>query len=226
MEHWLIIGFVDLLLWIDTLSRRKLESVIPNVEELLSHPEETLAVQDITIGPARRFGTGGCLGLLAGLVCAVLAAELMIHPLIPLQGPRPHPMVGVGVLGALLLILLLCVIFMVRFFRGGSMILTPAGVALWYRSTVVNCPWAVFNAPGQPVKPSRDRLVIPISAQAIPLVEAWKHGALIGSGADLKTYQWKLKSDCAAVLKDHYQVRDSINLAGLLLKLGRALGKK
>lgn len=225
MQHWLIISFVDFLLWIDTLSRKKLERVVPNLEELLTHPEETLAVQDITIHPARRYGSGGCMGLLVGLACAIPAALLMNDLFGPPRGQRPHPAFGIVCLAILLLIVVLSVILMVRFYRGGHMVLTPRGVELWYRSVVVCCPWGVFNATGQPAKTARDRLIIPVSATAVPSVEAWKLGAIVGSGAEVRTYQWKLKSESAAVMKDHYQVRDSLNLAKVLLAVGRALGK-
>jgi hypothetical protein len=225
LEHWLLVGVIELVLWIDTLSRSKLARLIPNLEELFSHPEDVLAVQDVTIGPARRYGSGGCMGLLVGLAGAVAALVALTYLVGPRPGRHPDPVVRTLVLGTPLLILLLSVLFMVRFFRGGSMVLTARGVELRYRATVVTCPWAVFNTPGQPSKPARDRLVLPVSARAVPLVEAWRDGAVIAAGADVKTYQWRLNWDGAAVLKDIYQVSDPLTLGLLLLELGRLLGR-
>src|SRR5262245_48986090 len=103
------------------------------------------------------------------------------------------------------------------------MVLTPEGVELRRGGSVVFCPWALFDAPGEPGRPGGGRGVRPGSPAAVPLARWDKAGRPVARGRGVRGRQLRFTGDREAVLGALYAVK-SRDLAALLLHLGRALG--
>jgi hypothetical protein len=72
------------------------------------------------------------------------------------------------------------------------MVVSELGVDFQHSSTVVRCPWALFNAPGEPFL-LKDRVLLPVTVEASHLVEVHINGALQKPGK-VKTHQFRFKS--------------------------------
>jgi hypothetical protein len=218
VEHFVVVLIWEMCRWIDRRFVRSLKQAIPALDELLADPRGTLAGRDFTIGPARRYVTGLILGLLAGL----LADGLVIVAFVVLTDLNAAP--GQNTLRALLIALIatpiLCLWIVYYLLRGGRMILTGWGVELHYGATVVRCPWALFDAPGQPFL-IKERVFLPVALAARPFVEIHRNG-ILQQTAKGNTHQLRFKSTGEAVLAPLYEV-EILELGGFLLALGRAL---
>jgi hypothetical protein len=221
---WALVLVRNVIFWLDSLAQKSIMQAVPNLENLLCEPRETLTGREILIGPARRYATGifwGLVTALAGWFLAVLVLLLAFNP----QRAAPGRQGPVGILLLILLFAVLpgAVVFAFQFVRGGQMALKGRGVELRFRGKVVFCPWALFNTPGQPFSPAADRVVLPVAPQAVPLVEARYHGTLLAAGLRVNTQQWRFRSAQEAVLKALYEV-SAEELVKVLLFLGRILG--
>jgi len=221
VEHLLIV-LVELGRWIDRSFQKSLKKAIPEFDHLLRDPRGTLAGGPITIGPAKKYGSGIFIGLLVALIGSALAFLVFVLAAGPNAGNRePHLIL---ILLLILLVILLGSFWVVFYLlRGGQATLTLGGVELAYRGTVVACPWALFNAAGQPFLPRPDRMLLPVSSAAIPFVEQRGEENVQATGERVNTRQLKFKSGTEAALRPLYEV-NLADLGGLLLRLGRVLG--
>jgi hypothetical protein len=221
MEHALVTFFVELVLWLDRLAVKPLRKVVPNLEELSGEPGKALAGAEVHIGPSRRYASALVLGSL-GAVAGWAASVPLLVALNPFGRGWP-PWAGVAVLLAGGLgIWLASVLLMLRLFRGGTAVLRADGVEFRYRKKVVWCPWALFDTPGAPFRPGRDRVLLPVAEEAVPFVEARRDEAVLARGVEVRTRQLRFKSAGQAVLKALYEV-DVEELGAFLLGLGRRL---
>jgi hypothetical protein len=220
---WIVVVLQKLMVWLDRLSERPVSTVVPDLEELLLNPQQTLAGRQIVIGPGTRLGSPIVLVTTLGLLvwyCTILRWGLLVA----LIQRGPNQMIawaGLVVLPSLVLLGLAC--FAGYQARGGRMVLSERGVELHYRGTVVVCPWQLFNTPGQPVFPRRDLLILPVDPAAVPLVEAYRGGHLVAVGMDVDTKQLQLPSPAEALLLPLYRI-NALVLGKIVLHLGRVLG--
>ena len=217
--------FAELVIWIDRLFEKSLQRVLPDLERLRADPAAVLDEGPLTIGPARRYGTGVALGLLAsgpGLLIALLVFVALVDP--PQGPPNRSPAIQ-ATLGALLVGVPLGSIWLVlRWLRGGHLVLHRQGVELRYRRWTVFCPWELFDRDGLPEQQRRDRLRLPIAPAAVPYVVATRRdGYCLPEGQLIRTRQFRLCSPNEAVLIALYEVRLA-EIGPLLLHLGRILG--
>jgi hypothetical protein len=224
VEH-LIVLLVELGRWIDKRFQKNLRRALPDLDRLLQDPRGALAGQTITIAPARRYGSAIFLGLLVALVLCGLVV-LVLHLAVGLPnlqlGRHPELVVLLGALGVALLLGSYWVVLNVL--GGAEAVLNERGVELRSRGTAVWCPWALFNAAGQPfVLAANEQLLLPVSPAAIPFVELRQHDDVTARGDRVKTRRLKFKSGTEAVLTPLYEV-NLLELGALLLQLGRVLG--
>jgi hypothetical protein len=224
---WLLLLVRNFLVWVDRLSEKSILTAVNDLERLLLQPRETLAAHEFTIGPARKFATASLLLLVNVLLGSwVLTLGIYLGEILAFNpGLLAHPLVIVLVLFWLSLAGLLggSLAWMFRALRGGRMVWTSRGVELHRRGTVVYCPWALFNTPGQPFRPGLERVVLPVAAPAVAAVEARHHGKLFAEGLHVRTAQLTFRSGGEAVLAALYEV-NTLELAKVLLHLGRVLG--
>lgn len=216
--EWLVVAFVNFIIWIDKQFQKPLYRVVPDLDRLLHNPAETLAAGPITIGPKKRYASAIALGLFLALI--LTCGSLFWIERIP---------GGVPPLARLLFILMILglplalILMMLRILRGGRLTLTADGVELLYRGLVVHCPWALFNAVGQPFSPGYRRIHVPVAPAAVPFVEVRRHDTVIAQGLRVRTRQFWFDSAAGAVLKSLYEVK-SKEIGELLLSLGYLLG--
>ncbi len=213
------------VLAVDGLFERSLLKVVPDLENVLFDPHESLRGRDIAIGPARKYGTLFAWLVLVGLVGG---AALALMTGLVLNGGKPGPG-GFPFLFQVLaipwLVFLVTVMLLIgRRVRGGEMVLAERGVELRYRGTAVFCAWEVFHTEGQPFGPDTDQVILPVAAGAVPLVQARRHDSLVAEGLQVNTRQFRFRSAREAVLQSLYEV-NALELAKVLLHLGRVLGK-
>jgi hypothetical protein len=214
------------VVWIEGLSDRPLRRAVPNLDHLLSDPAGTLAGGEITIRSHKRYVSFVILALLffaIGQAVVILLLTEMLGQPVTLRKRILIASVVVGVvIGSFLLAW--------RFTCGGRCILTVDGVSFRHRGIEVFCPWTLFNVDGQPVIRTGSggeqiEFALPVSADAVPLVEVRRHGQVVAQGQAVKSRQFRFRSANEAVLKAIYQVK-AAELAPLLLQLGRLLGKR
>jgi hypothetical protein len=224
---WLLLLVRNFLVWVDRLSEKSILTAVSGLEGLLLQPRETLAAREFTIGPARKFVTALLLLLVNVLLGSwVLTLGIFLAELLAFNpGLLAKPVVIFLLLFWLSLAGLLAgsLAWMGRALRGGRMVWTSRGVELHRRGTVVYCPWALFNTPGQPFRPGLERVVLPVAAPAVAAVEARHHGKLFAEGLHVRTPQLTFRSGGEAVLAALYEV-NTLELAKVLLHLGRVLG--
>jgi hypothetical protein len=225
-RFWLI-GLVDSVLWIDRLFLKSLRRAVPDLDLLLADPARRLSEQPITIGPRRRYATATFSSLLLAIVNWFCIWGVFVALIDWRKGPpaqRPDgPFLLSLLAGAMLGALVAAILFMMWVCRGGQMVLKQEGVELRHRRSVVCCPWALFHAPGVPFRPGGGKVLLPIQAEVVPLVELLRKGHLVARGKAIKCQQLKFKGEDRAVLGALYVVRTG-ELAELLLHLGRTLG--
>src|SRR5437016_11462918 len=219
MEHLVILA-IHLVRWLDGLSLKPLRKVVPNLTQLYGNPKATLADRAVDIGPARRYASSIALGLLIALL--VFAAGMPLVGAVLGRPNRPLAQAVPLVLGSAVLLGAASVWLMLRVLRGGEMTLTPDGVMISHRGTVVTCPWALFNVIGRPFRPRNDRILLPVLPAAVPFVESEKAN-VVARGPGVKTRIFSVKSANQVSLRAHYEV-DAMELGALLLQLGRLLG--
>lgn len=223
MEHLLFL-LIEFVLWVDRRSLRPLDRLVPNLSELRARPAAALAEGDITIGPVRRWGSGIALGLLLALVLLAFMLVLFIA-----ANGRP-PWARAGRMSVLLPIAFLIgiplfsVLYVLHRLKGARMVLRDSGVELHDRGTTVVCPWALFDAPGVPFQPAKDRVLLPINAAALPFVEAHRDERLLAQGGRIRTRAIRFKTANLAEMRALYEV-EVPELAFLLLHIGRLLAK-
>jgi hypothetical protein len=186
---------------------RPVEAVIPNYADLLQRPHDTLAGQEVRIGPAPRYG--------------IALFATLLAPVVPLFFLRSWDWQAAGIawaVGAAFGVLLLLA-------PGTSLVLRKDGVEFRERNRVVWCPWALFDAPGNPFTSEGGALSLPVAARAVPYVELRKDDLPVAHGMQIKRGTFRFPSADRVVLTGSYEI-DAQALGGLLLRLGRTLGTK
>jgi hypothetical protein len=219
---WLVLIVKGVVLWLDQRSERSLFKLIPDLGNVLYDPHQTFRNREIVIGPARRYGTGLFLWLLAAAVGWLGLAALMV---LLLEGKKAAAAPGAGLLLLVAWLVLLggSLVLILRCIRGGELVLTRRGVELKYRGTVVVCPWELFHTDGQPFSPDRDQLILPVVTAAVPAVQARRQDTLLAEGLRINTRQLWFRSPAEAVLRAFYEV-NAVELGKVLLHLGQVLG--
>jgi hypothetical protein len=214
---WMVLLVRSVLVWLDRQSERSILQVLPDLGSLLLDPHQELKGRAVVVGPARKIGRALFLGFLLGLFAWWAVAFVLLVVLKGQGAAFSLVMVFMAVLPAAGMSL------MVRWVRGGEMILRENAVELKYRGTVVVCPWAVFRMAGQPFSPAPDRIVLPVVAAAVPLVQASRDGDVVAEGMRVASQQLWFRSPGEAVLRALYEV-NALELGKVLLYLGRILG--
>jgi hypothetical protein len=222
---FLLRGVFLFFFWLDDRSRRPLRQLVPELDELLSRPADVLSYRDIHIGPWRRIGSFVGLALLGLLVSVFLGMWFTFCLLAPLLRAAPD-LFWQGILGFGGAIFIVILWLSLRALRGGHCTLRLEGVYLRYRRTEVFCPWALFNAPGEPFihKKNLYQIEMPIDMAAVPRVQARMKEAFVAEGWLVKTVQFRFRG-IRAVLRPLYQISPQ-ELAWLLLHLGAELGER
>ena len=219
MEH-LAFVIIDLVLSIDRSFQKPIDRSIPDIDALLDDPTAYLSKGEMVFRPVKRYGT---VFSLAVLICGMLllaAIPALVDMAQNVQpGKAPRSGIAIIVVSAAIGVPLLCCWALFRLFRGGQAILTQDGITFVYSRTSVSCPWVLFGARGHPIRLDRSRVLIPIRAEAIPLVEITKDGAVVEQGGTLKTKQIEFRFPASIVMRDLYEVRLQ-EFAQLLLDIG------
>jgi len=222
-----IVGFFDAIIWIDKLFLKPLEKAVPDLDGLLDDPARRLNEQPITIGPRRKYAATFFLGLALAIPNWMWSLYLFASLRDEKKGPllqRPDGPFLLAVLLAAVLGALVATILVARWIlRGGQMVLTPEGVELRHRRSVVSCPWSLFHTSGEPLKGGGGDVLLPVRADAVPFVELYKRGTLQARGEAIKTRQLRFQGCDHALLRSLYVVKTA-ELAELLLYFGYTLG--
>jgi hypothetical protein len=222
MEH-LVILLVHFVLWLDTKFQKPLRRALPNYDQLLLDPRQTLAEGDVVLGPMKRYASAAGLGALLGLASWIVIFALVIDDI--RRANLPTLLVG-GVAGAGLILLSLAWIWLLlTLLRGGTLVLRTEGVEFRHRRIAVVCPWSVFNVAGQPFAPKADHVLLPIHPAAVPFIEAFVGGQPVSQGKQVKTKPFTVRSPTQAVLHALY-LAPITEAGGLLLRLGRTIGER
>jgi hypothetical protein len=217
---WMVLLVRGVLVWLDRQSERSVLQALPDLDRLLLDPHRELQGRAVVIGPARRYGRAIFLGLIFGFLAwwAAVVLLMLAHNGAPAARPA----------SSFLLVLLVLfpaasIYVMLRWVRGGEVTLRENEVELSYRGTVVVCPWALFHTAGQPFNPDPDRIVLPVVAAAVPLVQARRDGDVVAEGLRVNTPQLWFRSPGEMALRALYEV-NALELGKVLLHLGRILG--
>ena len=192
-----------------------LRAFLPDLDDLRESPADYLGIGPVVIGPRRMYG-------LAFLFAVPGVALLLAY----FYG-KPDPeriALGVGLLlGS-----------MVWFgwslwARGHALVLQRDGVEVKHHGLSVWCPWAVFNAAGEPHVPEVDSpfsgLILPVAADALPFIELRKDESVIAHGLQVRGPQFLIVAADEVILPGRYEVA-SRDLGDLLLRLGQTLGNR
>jgi hypothetical protein len=213
---------VRIILSLDRLSQKPLRRAVPDLDHLLADPADYFRYQEVTIGPWRRWAGGIGLGILLWLGLMAISGIIL-----GLTGGNPAGPVGQFRYAVLVIVLPpVCLLLGMYWMRGGSCVLNAAGARLLHGGIEVFCPWSLFSAPGQPIIhpiDGRNQFELPVTAAAVPLVEARGHDLIIAQGMAIKTRQLHFRSPQEVSLRSLYRVKPD-ELAWLLLQLGRSLG--
>jgi hypothetical protein len=227
---YLVDGALDGIHGWDHFFRRELKQLIPNLRELIDHPAEVLAYQDVQVGPCRRYVSSIVIGLISGIglstALAMCLMSFVTQDRLVIRGFAIFSLLSFPVLAS---------IFVLYLSRGGEVVLTRERVEFRYRRTRVVCPWAVFNASGDPAALSYDRLAIPVS-ESLHDVECFVNGEPKQAGLSVNTRQFRVRAfdrprvtgfehNLEAILGDYYVGRLD-DIACLLLIVGRELSKQ
>ncbi len=227
LEHRLTVGFFDCIIWIDKLFLKPLEKAVPDLDGLLDDPARRLSEEPITIGPRRKYAATFFLSLALAIPNWIwilyLSASLLDKKKKPLIQQPDGPFLLTVLLAAVLGALVATILVARWILRGGQMVLTPEGVELWHRRSMVFCPWSLFHAAGEPLKRGAGDVLLPVRADAVPFVELYKRGNLRARGEDIKCRQLQFKGCDQVLVRALYVVR-TVELAELLLRLGYTLG--
>jgi hypothetical protein len=223
-----IIGIVDFILWLDRLFLKPIHRAIPDLDQLLADPDRRFREQPITIGPRRRYVTATLVGILLAMANAGWIFLLFSALLDRRKGPpglRPDASFLIALLlGELALNLLLSILLVFWFLRGGRMVLTREGAELRYRGSLVFCPWMLFDAPGKPSRAGRNEVLLPMEQDAIPHVTLSRRGQVVARGATIRCRSLRFVEGYGVILCPLCVVK-ATELADLLLRLGRVLGR-
>jgi hypothetical protein len=189
---------------------------LPDLDDFLYDPRAYLQHAVVVIGPRRMYG-------LAALFAIPGIAFLLSGAVYP-QDAGERLALGIGFLvGASVWL------FWSLLLRGHSLVLHPEGVEINYFDTTVWCPWALFNADGQPFVPEIDSprlgLTLPIAREAIPFVELRRQDSAVAFGAHVQGPQFRFNGVDEVVLPARYEVVAK-ELGQLLLALGQRLGRE
>jgi hypothetical protein len=223
MEH-LIFLLIHFVIWLDSLSIKPLKKAVPNLVQLYANPRAVLSAEVVTIGPVRRYASAVALGLLIALVTWGLMIVVVVVGL-DLAGQRQQKHLALGLMLIVPLVLIPgCIWVMIRALRGATLVASSDGVEIRYRSTAVKCPWSLFHATGQPFRPKKDRVLLPVAGAAIPLIEMYRRGSVSEQGAKVKTPFLSVKAGNHVALRALFEV-DALEVGTFLLQLGPLLGQ-
>jgi hypothetical protein len=195
---------------------RPLAQFLPDLDDFLYDPRAHLQAAPVVVGPRRMYALAALFGLpgLALLASCAVAGK----------GDGERLALGIGLLIGASVWLSWSLML-----RGHSLVLHPDGLEVNYRDTSVWCPWALFNAEGEPFVPESDSprtgLTLPAAPEAVPFVEFRRRGATVAFGAEVRGRQWQFNSGDEVVLPARYEVVAG-DLGQLLLQLGRRLGRE
>jgi hypothetical protein len=183
---------------------------IPNQDQLYADPARTLAQEEVRIAPA------GKRTLFVGIVALALLAPLLIRYKMGLAlSVQTHAAIMAAIVVVGVLLVAVCPF-------GVELVLTTEGVRFRRRATEVLCPWALFNASGNPFFRSNE-LILPVASVAIPYIRQYHYECLVRQGVQIKNALLKLQDGNQAVLLNQ-STAPSQELGRLLLHLGRTLG--
>jgi hypothetical protein len=220
-------GALDGIHMWDHVFRWKLQRLVPNLRELIEHPADVLSYQELRIGPCRRYVMSTLLGLLAAFCGGTALLFFALG-----CGLENKSAIRIVCLLLLFTMPVVCIWGMLHLTRGGEIFMTRGGVEFRYRRKSVVCPWAVFNAPGDPAVLAYDRLAVPVSA-AVEQVMYFRDDSLMQMGLAVFTPQFRMRPfdqarvtghphNWEVVLVDYYKGRLD-DIACLLLVIGREL---
>ncbi len=190
-----------------------LRGFLPDLDDLLENPAEYLGVGPIVVGPRRMYG-------LASVFAAAGVGMLLSY----YYGKHDAERIALGV-G---LLFGSAIWFGWSLWtRGHSLVLHKEGVEVKYHDLVVWCPWALFNASGEPHVPEVDSpftgLILPVAADAVPFIELRRGESVAAHGAQVKAPQFVLSGTDEVVLPGRYEVATK-DLGDVLLHVGQVLG--
>jgi hypothetical protein len=197
-------------------SGQPLARYFPDLDDFLYDPAGYLGAAPVTIGPRKMYGLAALFGLpgAACLLWCVARGEWDGEVLV----------MGIGLLLGAAVWLGWSLMM-----RGHELVLHPEGVEFYYRDTSVWCPWALFNAEGEPFVPDTDSpragLTLPVAAEAVPFVELRRSGAPVAFGAQVRARQFQFTAPDEVMLPARYEVA-AADLGQLLLRLGSRLGRQ
>ncbi len=165
-----------------------LRQTVPDFDELLRDPVPYLAEGPVVLGPRRMYGLAAFF-LVIGVGCL---ASLAYTGQTESAGERIALGIGLTIGGLLWLGWSLAL-------AGHQMILATDGVEVKYQGSTVWCPWALFNADGEPFVPPTDSplagLLLPVNPDAVPFIEERRHESPVAHGVQVKTRQLSLRAE-------------------------------
>ncbi len=216
MEH-LLLFVVDSVVVIDRRFRKRLRSVVPDLEELLQDPAGFLERQSVTIGPWRRYLAATILGIMTGLLLSCgFTFYRLDHPR-PQGGPLPWGE-RVLFLTSLGVSPLLCIAFFSHWLRGGVMILRSAGVVLRYRNVSVFIPWAFWQQVDHCRKLTAMSWLVLGESLPTSAITHSQSGTVIAVGPEINTKPLEFQKDGQLIVREWYAVRLE-ELFGLLAQI-------
>jgi len=198
----------------DRLFQQPLSRAVPDWEELLDKPAETLARGEIAIGPKRRWFSNLILAAGWTLLIGLLVGDVFL-------GPQGLWQADPGVIAAWITLAVVCFAAMAWTRRGGHAILTPKSVTLRSGASAVECPWALFNIGGDPFPLGGKGTLLPVAPGALYQIVI-RRGERPAPPGTPHTPFFTIKSSHQILLADLYVVSGK-ELGALLLFLGRAL---
>ncbi len=195
---------------------QRLARFLPDLDDLLYDPLAYLRAGPVVIGPRRLYRLAALFAL-PGIALALSSVK------------RDPEAVERLALGVALVVGGSVWLFWSLLLRGHSLVLHPEGVEVRYTRTSVWCPWALFNAEGEPFVPETDSprlgLTVPVWREAIAFVELRRDETTIAHGTQVSARQFRFAGSEAVVLPARYEVAAE-DLGQLLLQLGRRLGRE
>lgn len=190
------------------LPQRKLEQVIVDLPELMARPAAMLARNDV------RIGTINPAALVLSCVLLGFFAPMKFAHSWDWSTEGIGLAVGAG-LGMLLW----------YFIPHYEIRLTADGVVFQRGHQEVFCPWALFNAAGNPLLLNAWQLTLPVSTAAAPYVELHQDEYCRAQGAEVKTRFFRFRAHDTLWLRYLYEA-EPMEVGELLLRLGRMLGTR
>jgi hypothetical protein len=218
MEHGVIL-LIEAILALDRKLQKPLARVVPDLARLRTEPREVMAGDEIVFGPRKPYAVSAVLGCGAGLLVLIAFAITADDPK---PGAAADPMPFLTALFGAIVTAAAGTALLLRWLRGGWMVLRQRGVEMGYRGQTVFCPWEFFSATGKPYQPDWKRVILPVNP-AVPLAASGEDGDVVALwAAEVKAKPIESCAEGQVALRDLYEVRLA-DIGDLLLHLGRRL---